>query len=120
MHEPFLERLQQGPLLADGAMGTLLYSRLPGAAARARCFDEVTLSRPELVRAIHQEYIRAGAQVIETNTFGANRAKLSQPPPRRTPAACSDCRRRTDSCPDARVRSGGDIGTCQPRTSALN
>ncbi len=77
MHEPFLERLQQGPLLADGAMGTLLYSRLPGAAARARCFDEVTLSRPELVRAIHQEYIRAGAQVIETNTFGANRAKLA-------------------------------------------
>jgi len=77
MKEPFLERLQQGPLLADGAMGTLLYSRLPGAAARARCFDEVTLSRPELVRAIHQEYIRAGAQVIETNTFGANRAKLA-------------------------------------------
>ncbi len=77
MQEPFLERLQQGPLLADGAMGTLLYSRLPGAAARARCFDEVTLSRPELVRAIHQEYIRAGAQVIETNTFGANRAKLA-------------------------------------------
>jgi homocysteine S-methyltransferase len=77
MKEPFLERLQQEPLLADGAMGTLLYSRLPGAAARARCFDEVTLSRPELVRAIHQEYIRAGAQVIETNTFGANRAKLA-------------------------------------------
>ncbi len=77
MREPFLERLQQGPLLADGAMGTLLYSRLPGAAARAHCFDEVTLSRPELVRSIHQEYIRAGAQVIETNTFGANRAKLA-------------------------------------------
>ncbi|HEY7350987.1 MAG TPA: bifunctional homocysteine S-methyltransferase/methylenetetrahydrofolate reductase [Ktedonobacterales bacterium] len=77
MKEPFLERLQQGPLLADGAMGTLLYSRLPGAAARARCFDEVTLSRPELVRAIHQEYIRAGAQIIETNTFGANRSKLA-------------------------------------------
>ncbi len=77
MREPFLERLQQGPMLADGAMGTLLYSRLPGAAARARCFDEVTLSRPELVLAIHQEYIRAGAQLIETNTFGANRAKLA-------------------------------------------
>jgi methionine synthase I (cobalamin-dependent)/5,10-methylenetetrahydrofolate reductase len=77
MKEPFLERLQQGPLLADGAMGTLLYARLPGAAARARCFDEVTLSRPELVQTIHQEYIRAGAQVIETNTFGANRAKLA-------------------------------------------
>jgi methionine synthase I (cobalamin-dependent)/5,10-methylenetetrahydrofolate reductase len=77
MNELFLERLQQKPLLADGAMGTLLYSRLPGAAARSRCFDEVTLSRPELVRAIHQEYIQAGAQVIETNTFGANRAKLA-------------------------------------------
>ncbi len=77
MREPFLERLRQGPVLADGAMGTLLYSRLPGAAARARCFDEVTLSRPELVLAIHQEYIRAGAQLIETNTFGANRAKLA-------------------------------------------
>jgi methionine synthase I (cobalamin-dependent)/5,10-methylenetetrahydrofolate reductase len=77
MNELFLERLQQKPLLADGAMGTLLYSRLPGAAARSRCFDEVTLSRSELVRAIHQEYIQAGAQVIETNTFGANRAKLA-------------------------------------------
>jgi len=77
MREPFLERVRQGPLLADGAMGTLLYSRLPGAAARARCFDEVTLSRPELVLAIHQEYLRAGAQLIETNTFGANRAKLA-------------------------------------------
>jgi homocysteine S-methyltransferase len=77
MNDLFLERIHQKPLLADGAMGTLLYARLPGAAARSRCFDEVTLSRPELVRAIHQEYIQAGAQMIETNTFGANRAKLA-------------------------------------------
>src|SRR5262245_60607470 len=72
---PFLERLRQGkPLLADGAMGTMLHGRgLPMDA----CFDELNLSRPELISGIHRDYIRAGAELVETNTFAANRFKLA-------------------------------------------
>lgn len=70
-----LSRLSQSPLLCDGAMGTLLYAHgLPFEQS----FDELNLSRPELVQEIHAEYIRAGAEVIETNTFGANRFKLEE------------------------------------------
>src|SRR6185436_11320563 len=71
----FLERLRQGkPLLADGAMGTMLHGRgLPMDA----CFDELNLSRPELISGIHSDYVRAGAELIETNTFSANRFKLA-------------------------------------------
>ena len=58
----------------DGAMGTLLYSR--GVFVNV-CYDELNLSRPELVRGIHEEYIDAGAEILETNTFGANPVKLS-------------------------------------------
>jgi methionine synthase I (cobalamin-dependent)/5,10-methylenetetrahydrofolate reductase len=58
----------------DGAMGTLLYSR--GVFVNV-CYDELSLSRPELVRQIHEEYVAAGAEVVETNTFGANPVKLS-------------------------------------------
>jgi len=72
---PFLERLSKGSILADGAMGTMLYSR--GAVADT-CFDELNLSRPALVRNIHSDYLRAGAELIETNTFGANRFKLAE------------------------------------------
>ncbi|HEY7727514.1 MAG TPA: bifunctional homocysteine S-methyltransferase/methylenetetrahydrofolate reductase [Candidatus Eisenbacteria bacterium] len=70
---PFLERLERGVLLADGAMGTLLYERGIGFD---RSFDLLNLSDPELVRGVHREYIRAGAELIETNTFGANRVRL--------------------------------------------
>ena len=64
----------QGPLLADGAMGTLLFSRgIPQRAA----LDELVLSRPELIGAIHREYLAAGADLIETATFGANRVRLA-------------------------------------------
>ncbi|TMC24107.1 MAG: bifunctional homocysteine S-methyltransferase/methylenetetrahydrofolate reductase [Chloroflexi bacterium] len=73
MQHDFLEQLQQRPLLCDGAMGTLLYAR---GIAYERCFDELNLTRPALIQGIHSEYISAGAQIIETNTFGANRAKL--------------------------------------------
>src|SRR2546426_5589153 len=72
---PFLARLEQGVLLADGAMGTLLYAR---GVAFDQCFDELNLSRPEVVRQIHLDYIASGAELIETNTFGANRFKLGQ------------------------------------------
>jgi methionine synthase / methylenetetrahydrofolate reductase (NADH) len=77
MSEPFLDRLRQGPLLCDGAMGTMLYARRHENSLHGRCFDELVLTEPELVQEIHREYIRAGAQVIETNTFGANAAKLA-------------------------------------------
>jgi len=63
------------PVLADGAMGTMLYSR---GIFINRCFDELNLSEPQLVRAIHEEYLIAGAELIETNTFGANRIRLSR------------------------------------------
>jgi homocysteine S-methyltransferase len=73
---PFLQRLQHGePVLGDGAMGTLIHSR--GVAMDA-CFDELNLSRPDVILNIHKDYIAAGAELIETNTFSANRLKLTQ------------------------------------------
>ena len=69
-----LERLAEGPLLCDGAMGTMLYAR--GIPLDA-CFDVLNENNPKLVRSIHAEYVAAGADLIETNTFGANRFKLA-------------------------------------------
>ncbi|MBI4609896.1 MAG: bifunctional homocysteine S-methyltransferase/methylenetetrahydrofolate reductase [Candidatus Rokubacteria bacterium] len=71
---PLLERLAEGPLLCDGAMGTMLYAR--GVSLDA-CFDVLNENNPKLVRGIHAEYVAAGADLIETNTFGANRFKLA-------------------------------------------
>ena len=76
MSEPALERLRQGPVLCDGAMGTMLYAHASAHLMHGRCFDELTLSAPDLVQQIHQRYILAGAEIVETNTFGANAAKL--------------------------------------------
>ncbi|HCI82593.1 MAG TPA: bifunctional homocysteine S-methyltransferase/methylenetetrahydrofolate reductase, partial [Ktedonobacter sp.] len=73
MESLFLERLRQHPLLCDGAMGTMLYAR---GVTYEQCFDELNLTQPALVQSIHNEYIAAGANIIETNTFGANRAML--------------------------------------------
>ncbi len=70
---PFLARLAQGPLLADGAMGTLLFER---GIPYERCFDELNLTEPGLVEAIHRDYLAAGAELIETNTFGASPIRL--------------------------------------------
>ncbi|MDX6472743.1 MAG: methionine synthase / methylenetetrahydrofolate reductase, partial [Gaiellaceae bacterium] len=71
----FLERLESGaPLVADGGMGALIAS----AVERLRCPEEANLRAPESVVDVHLGYIRAGAELIETNTFGANRPKLSQ------------------------------------------
>ena len=70
----FRDRLATGPLLADGAMGTLLYSR--GVPQRA-VLDELVATRPELIGTIHREYLAAGADIIETATFGANRIRLA-------------------------------------------
>lgn len=74
MAADFLQRLAQGVLICDGAMGTMLYAR---GIYLNRCFDELNLSQQELVAAIHREYVAAGAQILETNTFGANRFKLA-------------------------------------------
>ncbi|MGE5619675.1 MAG: bifunctional homocysteine S-methyltransferase/methylenetetrahydrofolate reductase [Sphingomonadaceae bacterium] len=75
MHSPFLERLRRGLMLADGAMGTMLYDR---GVSYERCLDEVTLTNPSLVEEIHRAYIAAGAELIETNSFGANWLKLAE------------------------------------------
>lgn len=74
MRSPFLDRLERGALLADGAMGSELYAR---GVPYERCFDELNLTEPALIQRVHREYIRAGAELIETNTFGANRFKLA-------------------------------------------
>lgn len=71
----FIEILKQKVVLFDGGMGTELYRR---GIFINRCFEETNLSQPELVKQIHSDYINAGAEVIETNTFGANRFKLKR------------------------------------------
>ena len=71
----FLEALAQGPLVVDGAMGTQLYER---GILYSSCFEELNLNKPDLVRKIHEDYVRAGATVIETNTFGANAMRLER------------------------------------------
>jgi homocysteine S-methyltransferase len=63
------------PILADGAMGTVLYAR---GVFINRCFDELNLSDPAMILSIHEEYLQAGAEIIETNTFGANRFRLTR------------------------------------------
>ncbi|WP_158943175.1 bifunctional homocysteine S-methyltransferase/methylenetetrahydrofolate reductase [Granulicella sp. S190] len=69
-----VDRLFAGEtVLCDGAMGTMLYAR---GVFINRCYDELNLSQPEMVREIHAEYLQAGAEVIETNTFGGNRFRL--------------------------------------------
>jgi homocysteine S-methyltransferase len=71
----FADIFANRPILADGAMGTVLYAR---GVLINRCYDELNLSDPKLVLAIHEEYLQAGAEIIETNTFGANRFRLAR------------------------------------------
>jgi methionine synthase I (cobalamin-dependent)/5,10-methylenetetrahydrofolate reductase len=71
--DEFLRRLESAVLVADGAMGTMLFE----AVGMQRSFEELNLTQPEAVLRIHQAYVQAGAQIIETNTFGANRSKLA-------------------------------------------
>jgi methionine synthase I (cobalamin-dependent)/5,10-methylenetetrahydrofolate reductase len=70
----FLDALDHRVLVCDGAMGTMLYAK---GIFLNRCFDELNLSTPDLVAEVHREYVRAGADILETNTFGANRFKLA-------------------------------------------
>jgi methionine synthase / methylenetetrahydrofolate reductase(NADPH) len=71
----FTERLKVAPVLCDGAMGNLLYAK---GIFINRCYDELNLSQPDLIRGLHHEYLQAGAEVIETNTFGANSTRLER------------------------------------------
>lgn len=71
--QEFNERLKDSIVIADGAMGSMLHE----AVGPQRCFDELNTAEPEAVFRVHQAYIEAGAQIIETNTFGANRFKLA-------------------------------------------
>lgn len=75
MPDRFLDLIERGPVVFDGAMGTLLYAR---GVFINRNFDELNLSRPDLVEKIHRDYLDAGAHVLTTNTFGANAVKLSR------------------------------------------
>jgi homocysteine S-methyltransferase len=72
---PFSEIFADRPVLADGAMGTLLISR---GIFINRCFDELNLSNPAMILSVHEEYLQAGAEIVETNTFGANRFRLTR------------------------------------------
>jgi len=74
MSSTFLDRIASGPLLADGAMGTLLYQR---GVSFADSFDGLNLTTPQLVESVHRDYLAAGATLIETNTFGANAIRLA-------------------------------------------
>src|SRR5216684_2168505 len=75
MANDLLTRLKQGPVLCDGAMGTLLYAK---GVFINKCYDELNLTQPDLIRNIHQEYMNAGAEIIETNTFGGNSFRLGR------------------------------------------
>jgi len=71
---PFLDAVAERVLVCDGAMGTMLYAK---GVFINKSFDALNLTQPALVSQVHEEYVRAGADIIETNTFGANRVKLA-------------------------------------------
>lgn len=71
---PFLDALVAGPLVFDGAMGTQLYER---GGALNKCFDELAVSSPQLVADVHRDYLDVGCDVVQTNTYGANRFALT-------------------------------------------
>ena len=75
MKTPFLSRIKTTPLIFDGAMGTVIYEK---GVFLNTCYDELNLTNPDLIKSIHQDYVTAGADVILTNTFGANRIKLEK------------------------------------------
>ena len=89
----FNDRLKDSILIADGAMGSLLHETV-GAV---RCFDELNTTEPEAVFRVHQAYIEAGAQIIETNTFGAESLQTCAHWPWRRCAALEQPRREDRS-----------------------
>ncbi|HEX2328389.1 MAG TPA: bifunctional homocysteine S-methyltransferase/methylenetetrahydrofolate reductase [Candidatus Angelobacter sp.] len=75
MAKDLRSRLKQAAVLCDGAMGTLLYAK---GVFINKCYDELNLTQPDLIRGIHHEYLTAGAEIIETNTFGGNSFRLAR------------------------------------------
>ena len=75
MREPILDRIDKRPVVCDGAMGTMLYSK---GIPLNRCYDELNAAMPQLVKEVHLAYVKAGAELIETNTFGANKFRLEK------------------------------------------
>src|ERR1700732_3063552 len=75
MAADLLARIKQAAVLCDGAMGTLLYAK---GIFINRSYDELNLSQPELIRSVHHDYLQAGAEIIETNTFGGNSFRLAR------------------------------------------
>ncbi|HYP60638.1 MAG TPA: bifunctional homocysteine S-methyltransferase/methylenetetrahydrofolate reductase [Thermomicrobiales bacterium] len=75
MTHPLIDRLSARTLLADGAMGTLIHE---AGVPMGTCFDHLNLSNPDLIGSIHRAYVSAGADIIETNTYGANQLKLAE------------------------------------------
>jgi methionine synthase I (cobalamin-dependent)/5,10-methylenetetrahydrofolate reductase len=71
----FADIFSSRPVLADGAMGTVLYAR---GVFINRCYDELNLSDPNLILSVHEDYLQAGAEILETNTFGANKFRLTR------------------------------------------
>src|SRR5712692_6385781 len=74
MQKSFIEALDDRVLVCDGAMGTMLYAK---GVFINKSFDALNVTQPDLVGEVHREYVRAGADIVETNTFGANRIKLA-------------------------------------------
>jgi methionine synthase I (cobalamin-dependent)/5,10-methylenetetrahydrofolate reductase len=70
----FRDQLSRRVMVADGAMGTMLYDK---GIFINRCYDELNLTSPDMIRQIHLDYVKAGAEILETNTFGANRMRLA-------------------------------------------
>jgi len=75
MSKDLLARIKQSAVLCDGAMGTLLYAK---GIFINRSYDELNISQPDLIRGIHHEYLQAGAEIIETNTFGGSSFRLAR------------------------------------------
>lgn len=75
MAKTFIEALKEKPLLCDGATGTMIYAK---GIPFERSFDELNLSNPALVADVHRGYVQAGSNVVQTNTFGANRLRLAE------------------------------------------
>jgi len=75
MKNRFLDALANRVFLCDGGMGTMLYAE---GIYLNRCFDELILTNPSLIKEVHREYVQSGVGIIETNTFGANRLKLQK------------------------------------------
>ena len=75
MKSPFLAALEERILLGDGAMGTLLFAR---GVPQSACLEALVLDQPDVVRRVHEDYVAAGADIIQTDTFGANRYRLAK------------------------------------------